>query len=67
MHLAQPVRDKNPRWEKKTKKAEGDGLVLTKTAPTDVLWKFSLNLFDSYLRCDLQFTFCAGQAELSIY
>lgn len=33
-------------------KAEGAGLVLTKTEPTDVLWKVSLNLFDSYLGCD---------------
>lgn len=35
-----------------TQKAEGAGLVLTKTEPTDVLWKVSLNLFDSYLGCD---------------
>lgn len=35
-----------------TQKAEGAGLVLMKTEPTDVLWKVSLNLFDSYLGCD---------------
>lgn len=50
-----------------TKKTEGYGLVLTKTDPTDVLWKSSFNLFDSYLCCDLQFTFCARLAKFIIY
>lgn len=35
------------------KQAAGEGLILTETDPTDVLCKFSLNLSDSYLGCDL--------------
>jgi len=40
------------------KQAGGEGLILAETHPTDVLYKFSLNLSDSYLGCDLWFTPC---------